>query len=49
MSFFPKRIYQGFTIELVELPAREQLQHDWRELEQRSKGSFFTSWTWIGA
>lgn len=49
MSFFPKRIYQGFTIELVELPAREQLQHDWRELEQRSQGSFFTSWTWIGA
>lgn len=37
------------TVELVAPPAREALEHEWRALEARSDGSFFISWTWIGA
>jgi CelD/BcsL family acetyltransferase involved in cellulose biosynthesis len=29
-------------------PTLEELERRWRDLESRSDGSFFTSWTWIG-
>ncbi|MCB2106406.1 MAG: GNAT family N-acetyltransferase [Rhodobacteraceae bacterium] len=36
-------------VDLRPLPPLENLARDWQELECRSCGSFFTSWTWIGA
>lgn len=33
---------------LEPLPALTELERTWRDLEARSEGSFFTSWSWIG-
>lgn len=38
----------GIEVVLVPLPALATLETAWRELEERSQGSFFTSWSWIG-
>ena len=35
-------------VALAALPRRAELERDWRELEQRSDGSFFVGWSWIG-
>ncbi|MEW6704316.1 MAG: GNAT family N-acetyltransferase [Pseudomonadota bacterium] len=37
------------AVTLGEAPAPALLEPQWRELEARADGSFFTSWTWIGA
>lgn len=36
------------TVARAELPPLEALQAEWLELEARSRGSFFQSWSWIG-
>jgi CelD/BcsL family acetyltransferase involved in cellulose biosynthesis len=36
------------TVEFIRSPAVAPLEREWRDLEQRSDGSFFTSWSWIG-
>lgn len=36
------------SVELVALPALRELAEEWRDLEQRSEGSFFVGWSWIG-
>lgn len=35
-------------VRLVALPALPELEAQWRDLEARADGSFFTSWDWIG-
>ncbi len=35
-------------LSLVDLPPMKIFEPMWRELEARSSGSFFTSWTWMG-
>lgn len=39
----------GLSIELVEMPPLDEVERHWRDLQERSDISFFTSWTWIGA
>lgn len=36
------------SVALLSLPPLSALEAEWRELESRSAGSFFTSWSWIG-
>lgn len=36
------------SVALVALPPREALEPEWRKLEERSDGSFFVGWSWIG-
>jgi CelD/BcsL family acetyltransferase involved in cellulose biosynthesis len=36
------------AVELLRLPSIDDLGTAWRDLEQRSECSFFTSWRWIG-
>lgn len=45
-----ERIADGgdYEVRLDPLPPTAQLAGLWRELEQRSRGSFFLSWSWIG-
>lgn len=38
----------SITIGLEPLPPLEELASEWRNLEERSDGSFFVSWSWIG-
>ncbi len=38
----------SLSVNLAPLPALEELAAEWRDLESRSVGSFFTSWSWIG-
>lgn len=38
----------SISVNLVPLPALEELAAEWRDLESRGVGSFFTSWSWIG-
>lgn len=38
-----------FNITYGDAPPPSALERAWRELESRADGSFFTSWTWIGA
>ena len=40
--------HEGFKVSLVPLPPLAALEGVWTALEQRSNGSFFISWTWIG-
>jgi CelD/BcsL family acetyltransferase involved in cellulose biosynthesis len=40
---------RGLLVTIAPLPALEQLEPAWRVLENRADGSFFTSWSWIGA
>jgi CelD/BcsL family acetyltransferase involved in cellulose biosynthesis len=35
-------------LSLNSLPPLLELEHDWRDLESRSDGSFFVSWSWLG-
>jgi CelD/BcsL family acetyltransferase involved in cellulose biosynthesis len=35
-------------IALESLPAHGELEGEWRDLEQRTDGSFFVGWSWIG-
>ena len=36
------------AVELVPLPPTAALEGEWRDLEDRSDGSFFVGWSWIG-
>ncbi|MHB1203965.1 MAG: GNAT family N-acetyltransferase [Rhodospirillaceae bacterium] len=38
-----------FSVSIGPLPPLVQLEQSWRLLESRADGSFFTSWSWIGA
>lgn len=38
----------AIDVALGPLPSLIELERDWRDLEQRSDGSFFVSWSWIG-
>jgi CelD/BcsL family acetyltransferase involved in cellulose biosynthesis len=40
--------FNAIEVELTPLPPMIELEHDWRDLEHRSEGSFFVSWSWIG-
>ncbi len=40
--------HDGLQVRLEPLPPLADLEADWAALEQRSTGSFFISWTWIG-
>ena len=40
---------QNIAIEIVKLPSYVQLEREWRELENHSDASFFTSWSWAGS
>lgn len=35
-------------VRLCDLPPLDRLEVEWRELQARGQGSFFTSWDWIG-
>jgi CelD/BcsL family acetyltransferase involved in cellulose biosynthesis len=35
-------------VELVGLPPAQELGREWRDLEDRSNGSFYLGWSWIG-
>src|SRR5436309_2852928 len=45
----PQTHDEDITFALSDLPPRAQLEPQWRELEARADGSFFTSWSWIEA
>lgn len=38
----------GLQVDLGPLPPLSEVEAVWRDLESRSKASFFTSWSWIG-
>ena len=40
---------ESIVVSLTEAPAAADLAQDWIALEAVADGSFFTSWTWIGA
>jgi len=44
----PRELGAAITVEYVPLPARDELEREWRALEERSDCSFFVSWSWIG-
>jgi hypothetical protein len=39
----------NMAVTLEGLPPLELLEQQWRDLESRAKGTFFNSWSWIGA
>jgi len=41
-------IAPGCVVSMESLPALQDLEIIWRELEEKSECSFFTSWSWIG-
>jgi len=41
-------LHAAITVELEPLPPLGDLAREWRSLEERSEGSFFVSWSWIG-
>lgn len=49
MQRFAKKQFGGICIDLIDLPPLGELESMWRELENRSEISFFTSWSWIGS
>lgn len=40
---------RGVAVSVEPLPPLERLAGAWRDLESRAAGSFFTSWSWVGA
>lgn len=47
MNFLPP--HTTVDVVLTALPSLSEIEVQWRDLETRADGTFFTSWTWIGA